>query len=615
MMMELEGGHGNSTTTCSKLIELGLSAPRVFLDKAGPSGLPCPLASPIAAASSSDEQLERAFDWSSDSDFEDCPSEPGSPEVYCQDVRLTKDIGLNILHRHVSSQLRRIKYAHLTDFLRAKAYSARIREELKTLKCVFLLPGELRYVSKNPQRVYLIKHAAHNDICRRGIKKKFPRLAWYSRETTKRACERSAREIPHWEGSELTCRQKATVAERLDYSPPTKTNRVQSPTGYSGFSRMENVPDDAAGRRVFSGISRFLPPLYSGVAPVSAHLFLIGSQNLVVRGKTGSSLCGAGMLRKTRNLFCDARQQASLGDTHRIFRCQENTPRRQSSVAHGGCVLDDRRRNIIGAYRVVWEVGHGSSALEAVHEGKAGFKGRLVFKYLADKEQRFAKGGGGGSSRRNARGFQNHRVNMNDEGAYYMTTLTKALKSSRPVKFTVTSRSPLAAYPVVVPRKHGSRPGKSREFVACLCRVKVLMKLSWRWTGKTAHAAPHCTPTPLIPLPFVQKMNLWEKIVSIHGHGTTPQNTSSAICPLPTNAELFFGGLSFRRPHTLLSVQHCKTCLVPPPIPALYHHHKVRFWVTGLSMEKAEEPPLMIQCHTPPPLTLLKNVFFGYLGN
>ncbi|KAJ8870117.1 hypothetical protein PR048_029129 [Dryococelus australis] len=50
----------------------------------------------------------------------------------------------------------------------------------------------------------------------------------------------------------------ATVAKRLARSPPTKANRVQSPAG--GFSRVGVVPDDAVGRRAFSGISRFPRP-------------------------------------------------------------------------------------------------------------------------------------------------------------------------------------------------------------------------------------------------------------------------------------------------------------------------------------------------------------------
>ncbi|KAJ8886266.1 hypothetical protein PR048_012475 [Dryococelus australis] len=43
------------------------------------------------------------------------------------------------------------------------------------------------------------------------------------------------------------------------------------------------VLDDAAGRRVFSGISRFPPPLYSYVAPYSPRFTLIGSQDLAVK--------------------------------------------------------------------------------------------------------------------------------------------------------------------------------------------------------------------------------------------------------------------------------------------------------------------------------------------
>ncbi|KAJ8870421.1 hypothetical protein PR048_029443 [Dryococelus australis] len=47
----------------------------------------------------------------------------------------------------------------------------------------------------------------------------------------------------------------ATVAERLDCSPPSIPGRATP-----GFSRVGIVPDDAAGRRVFSGISRFSRP-------------------------------------------------------------------------------------------------------------------------------------------------------------------------------------------------------------------------------------------------------------------------------------------------------------------------------------------------------------------
>ncbi|KAJ8867811.1 hypothetical protein PR048_031616 [Dryococelus australis] len=53
----------------------------------------------------------------------------------------------------------------------------------------------------------------------------------------------------------------SAVAERLTCSPPTNANRVQPPAGVTlGFLLVGIAPDDAAGRRVFSGISRFPGP-------------------------------------------------------------------------------------------------------------------------------------------------------------------------------------------------------------------------------------------------------------------------------------------------------------------------------------------------------------------
>ncbi|KAJ8897349.1 hypothetical protein PR048_002695 [Dryococelus australis] len=49
-------------------------------------------------------------------------------------------------------------------------------------------------------------------------------------------------------------------------SPPTKANRVQSHPR-PGHRLVGIVPDDAAGRPVFSGISHFPPPIHSGAAP------------------------------------------------------------------------------------------------------------------------------------------------------------------------------------------------------------------------------------------------------------------------------------------------------------------------------------------------------------
>ncbi|KAJ8895123.1 hypothetical protein PR048_000448 [Dryococelus australis] len=62
----------------------------------------------------------------------------------------------------------------------------------------------------------------------------------------------------------------AAVAEFLDCSPPTKANRAQSRPARCGFLQVEIVPDDVAGRRIFSVISRFLRP--SIPAPLHTHL-------------------------------------------------------------------------------------------------------------------------------------------------------------------------------------------------------------------------------------------------------------------------------------------------------------------------------------------------------
>ncbi|KAJ8874383.1 hypothetical protein PR048_025231 [Dryococelus australis] len=74
----------------------------------------------------------------------------------------------------------------------------------------------------------------------------------------------------------------AAVAELLNCSPSTKANMGLSPTGSLPiFSQVGIVPVNAAGRRVFSRISRFAPPPHSGAAPYSPHFTIIGSQDLV----------------------------------------------------------------------------------------------------------------------------------------------------------------------------------------------------------------------------------------------------------------------------------------------------------------------------------------------
>ncbi|KAJ8867901.1 hypothetical protein PR048_031709 [Dryococelus australis] len=64
-------------------------------------------------------------------------------------------------------------------------------------------------------------------------------------------------------------------------SPPTNENRVRVHGGVaSGFSHVGIMPNDAAGRRVFLGISRFPSPLHSGAPPLSPPFSLICSLSL-----------------------------------------------------------------------------------------------------------------------------------------------------------------------------------------------------------------------------------------------------------------------------------------------------------------------------------------------
>ncbi|KAJ8865976.1 hypothetical protein PR048_033500 [Dryococelus australis] len=58
-----------------------------------------------------------------------------------------------------------------------------------------------------------------------------------------------------------------------------------------GFPQVGIVSDDAACQRVFSGISRFPPPLHSGATPFSPHFTLIGSQYLVKSRPRRSEVC------------------------------------------------------------------------------------------------------------------------------------------------------------------------------------------------------------------------------------------------------------------------------------------------------------------------------------
>ncbi|KAJ8888076.1 hypothetical protein PR048_007563 [Dryococelus australis] len=63
----------------------------------------------------------------------------------------------------------------------------------------------------------------------------------------------------------------------LDCSLPTGANLVRFPGGVArGFSHVGVMPDDADGRRVFSGISPFPPPLHSAAASHSPRFYFSG---------------------------------------------------------------------------------------------------------------------------------------------------------------------------------------------------------------------------------------------------------------------------------------------------------------------------------------------------
>ncbi|KAJ8883292.1 hypothetical protein PR048_015135 [Dryococelus australis] len=71
---------------------------------------------------------------------------------------------------------------------------------------------------------------------------------------------------------------RCIVAERLDCSPPIKVNRA-----HSEFSQVGIVPYDAAGHRVFSGISRFPHLCILALLHTEHHFALIGSKDLDVK--------------------------------------------------------------------------------------------------------------------------------------------------------------------------------------------------------------------------------------------------------------------------------------------------------------------------------------------
>ncbi|KAJ8871001.1 hypothetical protein PR048_027304 [Dryococelus australis] len=127
----------------------------------------------------------------------------------------------------------------------------------------------------------------------------------------------------------------AAVARWLEYESPTKANQVifpaRSPPPPPRFSYVGIVPDDGAGRRLSSGISRFPPPLHSCAAPDSNHVTLIGSQDVDVKSSPNPSntLLFAYLLYNTL-----PRHETSKSNTIRVYH-ERSGPRVSSDVFTG----------------------------------------------------------------------------------------------------------------------------------------------------------------------------------------------------------------------------------------------------------------------------------------
>ncbi|KAJ8874143.1 hypothetical protein PR048_024985 [Dryococelus australis] len=76
---------------------------------------------------------------------------------------------------------------------------------------------------------------------------------------------------------------------RLDCSPPTEANRVQSPTGSLRIFANGNRDGRSCWLTGFLGDLPFPPPLHFGAAPFSPHFALTGSQDLVVKSRPSLS--------------------------------------------------------------------------------------------------------------------------------------------------------------------------------------------------------------------------------------------------------------------------------------------------------------------------------------
>ncbi|KAJ8867255.1 hypothetical protein PR048_031054 [Dryococelus australis] len=117
----------------------------------------------------------------------------------------------------------------------------------------------------------------------------------------------------------------AAVVWWLDFSPPNNAKRVRFPARLPPeFSCVGIVPDDAAGQRVFSGISRFALPLHSGAAPYSYHFTLIGSQDIAVKSGPKLFVHSLGTLSANQRLVSNSPAGSPANRKHFTARSSES---------------------------------------------------------------------------------------------------------------------------------------------------------------------------------------------------------------------------------------------------------------------------------------------------
>ncbi|KAJ8866910.1 hypothetical protein PR048_032772 [Dryococelus australis] len=117
-------------------------------------------------------------------------------------------------------------------------------------------------------------------------------VSHYSWSLCRSSCVESASLSPRraWFGFRISargyhagrCRWSAGFLGVLPFSPSLRSDRSSSPTSLHPH-RISEPRYDVVGRRVFSGISCFLPPLHSNAAQPPTRFILTGSQDLVTR--------------------------------------------------------------------------------------------------------------------------------------------------------------------------------------------------------------------------------------------------------------------------------------------------------------------------------------------